>query len=286
MTSLSTKLDARERAQYQARGYHFPLRAYSVEEASALAERFLAHWQHYSERLTPLLPRERVAFSVENHLFLRWVYEIVTNPRILDAVESVLGPNVMVWSSQWFPKFPHDKAFVSWHQDATYWGLTPPNVTTAWIALTESTPANGCMRVIPGTHLGALLPQRETYAERNMLSRGQEIAVTVDESQAVALELMPGEFSLHHVGIVHGSGPNDSCAPRIGIAVRYISPDVVQQGRERDMVMLVRGRDGHGHFDIVEPPQHDIAYGKSAVHAESLARKRRNLLPDPGGAKQ
>jgi ectoine hydroxylase-related dioxygenase (phytanoyl-CoA dioxygenase family) len=286
MTSLSTRLDARERAQYQARGYHFPLRAYSAEEATALSERFLAHWQQYREQLEPLLPRERVAFSVENHLFLRWVYEIVTNPRILDAVESVLGPNVMVWSSQWFPKFPHDKAFVSWHQDATYWGLTPPNVTTAWIALTESTPANGCMRVIPGTHLGALLPQRETYAERNMLSRGQEIAVTVDESQAVALELMPGEFSLHHVGIVHGSGPNDSCAPRIGIAVRYISPDVVQQGRERDMVMLVRGHDGHGHFDIVEPPQHDIAYGKSAVHAESLARKRRNLLPDPGGAKQ
>lgn len=286
MTSLSTKLDARERAQYRARGYHFPLRAYSGEEATALSERFLAHWQRYSEQLTPLLPRERVAFSVENHLFLRWVYEIVMNPRILDAVESVLGPNVMVWSSQWFPKFPHDKAFVSWHQDATYWGLTPPNVTTAWIALTESTPANGCMRVVPGTHLGALLPQRETYAERNMLSRGQEIEVTVDESQAVALELKPGEFSLHHVGIVHGSGPNDSNAPRIGIAVRYISPDVVQQGRERDMVMLVRGRDDHGHFDIVEPPEHDIPYGESAAHAESLARKRRNLLPNQGGAKQ
>ena len=285
MTLPNTTLDARQRTEYQARGYHFPLRAFPPEEAAALSQRFLAHWQQHSELLKPLLPRERVAFSLENHLFLPWVYEIVANTRVLDAVESVLGPNVMVWSSQWFPKFPHDKAFVSWHQDATYWGLTPPNVATAWIALTESTLANGCMRVIPGTHQGALLPQRETYAQTNMLSRGQEIAVTVDESQAVPLELRPGEFSLHHVGIVHGSGPNDSNAPRIGIAVRYISPDVVQQGRERDLVLLVRGRDHYGHFDIVKAPEREIAYGESAVQVESLARKRRNLLPDKGRVK-
>ena len=185
----------------------------------------------------------------------------------------------MAWSSQWFPKFPHDQTFVSWHQDASYWGLSPPNVTTAWIALSDSTPANGCMRVIPKTHNGALLPQRDTYAEANLLSRGQEIAVEVDESRAVDFVLQPGEFSLHHVGIVHGSGPNESDGLRLGLAVRYISPEVVQNGSERDMVMLMRGRDDHGNFDIVAPPERDLAYGLSAVHAESLARKKRNLLP-------
>jgi hypothetical protein len=282
----TSRLDPRQQAGYRERGFHFPLRAFSEEEARALSRGFLAHWARHNEQLEPLLPRERVAFSVENHLFLRWVYEIAANPRVLDAVESVLGPNVLIWGSQWFAKFPRDQAFVSWHQDAAYWGLSPPNVTTAWIALSESTRANGCVRVVPGTHRGALLPQRDTYAERNMLSRGQEIAVAVDEAEAVDLELGPGEFSLHHVGIVHGSGPNDSDAPRIGIAVRYISPDVVQQGRERDMVLLVRGRDDYGHFDIVQPPDADVAYGASALHAESLARKRRNLLPDPGGARQ
>ena len=241
--------------------------------------RFVAHYDQHRELLDPLLPRERVAFSIENHLFLRWVYDMVVNPCVLDAVESVLGSDVLVWSSQWFPKFPHDKTFVSWHQDAAYWGLSPPNVVTAWIALSESRLANGCMCVIPGTHRGDLLPQRDTYADANMLSRGQEIAVDVDTERSVALELEAGEFSLHHIGIVHGSGPNESDAPRIGLAVRYISPDVVQQGRERDMVMLVRGHDRYGHFDIVPPPERDLAYGTSAVHAESLARKRRNLMP-------
>jgi ectoine hydroxylase-related dioxygenase (phytanoyl-CoA dioxygenase family) len=196
---------------------------------------------------------------------------------VLDAVEEVLGPDILVWSSQWFAKLPHDRAFVSWHQDATYWGLTPPNVSTAWIALTVSDAANGCLRVIPGTHRGELLPQRETYGADNMLSRGQEIAVAVDESQAVDLVLRPGQFSLHHVGIVHGSGPNESTGPRIGLAVRYISPDVIQQGAQRDLAILARGRDRYGHFDLVEPPDRDLAYGESSTHRESIARKRSNV---------
>ena len=226
-----------------------------------------------------------MSFLIENHLYLRWVCDIVTNPLVLDAVESVLGPDVMVWSSQWFPKFPHDESFVSWHQDAAYWGLSPPNVVTAWIALSDSRLSNGCMCVIPGTHRGDLLPQRETYAAANMLSRGQEIAVEVDIERSVALELEAGQFSLHDIGIVHGSGPNESDAPRIGLAVRYISSDVVQQGRERDMVMLVRGTDRYAHFDIVPPPTRDHAYGTSSAHAESLARKRRNLMPAGTGVR-
>lgn len=272
---------------YQQLGYQFPLRAYSRDQAGAICRRFVTHYEQRRELLELRLPRERVAFLIENHLYLRWVCDIITNPHVLDAVESVLGPDILVWSSQWFPKFSRDKSFVSWHQDAAYWGLSPPRVVTAWIALTASRRANGCVCVIPGTHRGDLLPQRDTYADANMLSRGQEIAVDVDTTRAVALELEAGEFSLHHIGIVHGSGPNESDQPRIGLAIRYISPEVVQRGRERDMVMLVRGDDRHGHFDIVQPPERDLAYGASPVHAESLARKRRNLMPadtkEPGG---
>jgi ectoine hydroxylase-related dioxygenase (phytanoyl-CoA dioxygenase family) len=135
------------------------------------------------------------------------------------------------------------------------------------------------MRVVPGTHQTPQLPQRETYGPNNMLSRGQEIAVDVDETQAVDLALQPGEFSLHHVAIVHGSGPNLSDVPRIGLAVRYVSPDVVQSGRERDLVFLVRGTDTWGHFEIADPPDRDMEPGESRVHAEAVARKGRNLLP-------
>jgi len=274
-----TALTREQRAAYATLGYHYPVRAFSNAEAAEVRGKFLGYCAEHRNDTAPLLPRERVQYFAETQLFLRWAYDLVSDPRVLDAVESVLGPNVMVWSSQWFPKFPGDGSYVSWHQDAAYWGLSPPNVVTAWIAVTESNRTNGCMCVIGGTHLAAL-PQNETYAARNMLSRGQEIAVAVDELERVALELNPGEFSLHHVGIAHGSGPNESDVPRIGLAVRYVSPDVMQQGSERDMVLLVRGRDDYGHFDVVEPPGHDYAYGQHKIHADALARRRRNLLAD------
>jgi ectoine hydroxylase-related dioxygenase (phytanoyl-CoA dioxygenase family) len=267
------------RTSYRSSGYSFPLRAFSEQEAAGLCELFLTYWARHREMMSGKAPRELASLLIDTHLFLRWVYGMVSHPRVLDAVAAVLGPNLMVWSSQWFPKFPHDRSYVSWHQDAAYWGLTPANVTTAWIALTHSTPANGCLRVMPGSHRAPPLPQRETYAQMNMLSRGQEIAVEVDESRAVDLTLNPGQFSLHHVGIAHGSGANDSDEPRIGLAVRYISPDVVQRGNARDIVLLVRGSDVHGHFDVVQPPERDLGWGESAAHVEALARKTQNLMP-------
>ncbi len=276
-------LDEAQREAYRRRGYHAPLRAVDAGTAAVLARKFLAYRRANAAALDATLPRERSAYWIDTHLFQRWTYEIAAHPAVLDAVESVLGADVMLWSSQWFPKMPGAGDFVSWHQDATYWGLNPPNVTTAWIALTAATPENGCMRVIPSTHRGALLPQRETFGPANMLSRGQEIAVEVNEAEAVDLVLAPGEFSLHHVGIVHGSAPNRSDGARIGLAVRYISPDVVQAGSERDMVLLLRGTDRHGHFDVVPPPEHDVERQDSAVHAESLARKRRNIMPQQNG---
>lgn len=264
--------------RYRDRGYHYPIRALTAAGADSARDRFLGYLDRHATHLAPLLPRERGQYLIETHLYLRWVYDLVVNDAVLEAVSAVLGPNVLAWSSQWFPKMPHDKSFVSWHQDAAYWGLTPPNVVTAWIALTTSNAASGCVCVVPRTHRGELLPQRETYAESNMLSRGQEIAVEVNPADAVKLELAPGQFSLHHVGIVHGSGPNESDAPRIGLAVRFVSPDVVQAGQERDMAILVRGRDDHGHFDLVEPPDRDYDFGENPNHAQSLERKRRNLM--------
>jgi ectoine hydroxylase-related dioxygenase (phytanoyl-CoA dioxygenase family) len=276
----TSKLTPVQQQSYRERGYFFPVRAFDAQEAAGFRQRFQSYVDQYAERMKALLPRDRRVYLTETHLFLDWVYRIVSHPRVLDAVESVLGPNLLVWGSQWFPKMPGDKAYVSWHQDGTYWGLTPPNVTTAWIALSASTPENGCMRVVPQTHQASMLPQRETYAPDNMLSRGQEIAVQVDETQAVDLVLGPGEFSLHHIGTVHGSGPNHSNAPRIGLAIRYITPDVVQQG-SRDLALLVRGKDEYGHFDLIAPPDHDGSPEESSTHAEALRRKSGNIMPKP-----
>jgi non-heme Fe2+,alpha-ketoglutarate-dependent halogenase len=277
----SSRPGTQQQLQYQEKGYYYPLRVFERPEAEKFRARFLDYLAHNQQRVRGLPPRDHYFVLSQTQFLLRWIYSIVSHPKVLDAVESVLGPNIMVWSTQWFPKLPGDKTYVSWHQDATYWGLHPPQVTTGWIALSESGVVNGCVRVVPGTHKGPLLPQVETYARDNVLSRGQEISVEVDESRAINMALQPGEMSLHHIGIIHGSNPNRSDKPRIGIAVRYITPEVIQDGAARQMVLLVRGRDDCGHFELVEPPEDDaISDQDRAVHREALRRLRSNIMPD------
>ena len=128
------------------------------------------------------------------------------------------------------------------------------------------------MQVMPGTQK-TQMPQRETYALDNALSRGQEIAVDVDESKAVPLTLKPGEMSLHHIGIAHGSKANGANYARIGIAVRYIAPEVVQGGSVRQIVQLVRGQDDHGNFEIVAPPSDAATAAKIREEAEQRMLK-------------
>lgn len=277
-TSDSSKLSQEQVEQYRECGYCAPIRVLNAAEAGESRSRFEDYLAQNQQRLQGILPRERRVVFAATHLFLNWVYRIASHPRVLDAVESVLGPDLLVWESAWFFKFPRDKAFVSWHQDGTYWALRPLNVSTAWIALAESDRENGCLRVVPGTHKSSFFAQRETYGQDNMLSRGQEIAVEVDERQAVDLILKPGEMSLHHVAIVHGSKANVSDRPRIGLAVRYITPDVVQDAPERQMVQLVRGQDKYGHYEIVEPPQEGAV--RPEIQAEALRRVLRNVLPE------
>jgi ectoine hydroxylase-related dioxygenase (phytanoyl-CoA dioxygenase family) len=187
-------------------------------------------------------------------LYFRWAYELATHPVLLDAVEDVLGPDILVWTVSIFPKYPRDPGFISWHQDGTYWGLDSTKVTTAWLALTDSTVETGCMRVVPGSHRRPILPHRDTYAPDNRLSRGQEIEVAVDEADAVDVVLRAGEMSLHHVNIIHGSNANPSDRSRIGFAPRFTTPQTRQIDGEPPTAVLARGRDGYGHFQLLSGP--------------------------------
>jgi hypothetical protein len=262
---------------YPDTGYVWPLTAFEESMADQYRSRFMQYWNENIHRFEGKLPRERQTLTIDTHLALPWVCEMAMTDPVLDAVERVIGPDVLIWNTHWFPKFPGDRGYISWHQDATYWGLEPPLVTTAWIALTPSTIENGCLRVLPGSHQGDLLPQNETYAEDNMLSRGQEIAVEIDENQAISLELSPGQFSLHHIGIAHGSGPNTSTIPRIGLAVRYIAAEVLQSGPNRDAAILVRGKDRYGHFELVDPPQREWTLDEESPQIISLRNKLDNI---------
>ena len=186
--------------------------------------------------------------------YFRWAYDLATHPRILDAVEDVLGPDLLVWTVSIFPKYPRDPGYISWHQDGTYWGLDSTRVVTAWVALTDSTRDNGCMRVVPGSHRQPILPHRDTYAADNRLSRGQEIEVEVAEQDAVDVVLRAGEMSLHHVNIIHGSNSNPSDGSRIGFAPRFMTPETRQIDGEPLTAVLARGRDSHGHFQLLPGP--------------------------------
>jgi len=200
----------------------------------------------------------------------------VHNEKILDAVSDVLGPDLLCWNTNFFIKEQSSSGFVSWHQDSTYWGLDPDDVVTAWVAFTDATPENGYMQFIPGTQKIDQLPHLDTFHRDNLLSRGQEIAVEVDRSKAVGIDLKAGEMSLHHIKLVHGSEPNRSHDRRIGLAIRYI-PTYVKQTKVRDSAMLVRGVDKFHHFDYEPRPKADMDAAALSAHAASMERQVKAL---------
>jgi ectoine hydroxylase-related dioxygenase (phytanoyl-CoA dioxygenase family) len=201
------------------------------------------------------------------HLCFRWAYDLATYPAILDAVGDVLGPDLLVHSSTAFAKPPGSPAFVSWHQDSYYWGMTPRRLVSAWVALSDSTPENGCLRVLPGSHRRSRLDHTTGHHEHNMLGTGLQVTADLDVSRAVDVRLRAGEMSFHHMDIVHGSGPNTSAGPRIGFAVRYTTPEVSQE-RPHHAVVLARGTDRHGHFvRLAGPPSGSVALGLAAQPA-------------------
>jgi hypothetical protein len=190
-------------------------------------------------------------FRVNGHLVLPLLADVARSPAILDAVEQVLGQNLLAWSVELFIKEPGSSKTVSWHQDITYWGMgETDDEVTAWIALSDVSVDAGCMRFLPGSHLGGIVAHHDTFGADNLLSRGQEIA-DVDEARAVPGPLRPGEMSLHHGRCFHASGPNRSAGRRIGCAIRYVTPEVRDPEMPRDYAMLVRGHDaGQGWVNV------------------------------------
>jgi chlorinating enzyme len=255
---------------YQEQGFLSPLPALSDSEADTLRAKLEELELNGGGRLDARVNRKP-------HLLLTWLNRLVRDARILDPVEDVLGPNILCWGSGFFIKNSHDPARVTWHQDSTYWGLSKPHVVTAWIAFTPSNSGNGCMRVIPGSHTQAQLSHRDTFAADNLLSRGQEIAVEVEESRAVDIVLAPGQMSLHHVLLVHGSESNRSDTRRIGFAIRYLPTDVKQLSGLTDSATLVRGKDEYGHFLLEPEPLSDFHPEAIAFHSEMLAANDRIL---------
>jgi len=170
-------------------------------------------------------------------------------------------------------KEPGDDAFVSWHQDGTYFGLDPANQhVTAWVALTDSLPEMGCVTVLPGSHRLGQLRHSIHRGAANLLSNGQEAEIDVDPARVVPLVLRAGEFSLHHTHLLHSSAPNRGRDRRIGVGISYIPTRVRHVGSRRLTASLVRGHDRHGHFDPEPRPRSDFDAEARAAHADACER--------------
>ena len=272
---MTRRLSDADVARYRRDGILFPVDVMPPAEAQEMLQRLQAVERAQGGRLSG-------RNNQKPHLLHPWMDQLVRHPAILDAVEDVLGPNLLCWGSQFFAKDAGDTAYVSWHQDGTYWGLSSPDVVTAWVALTPSLPENGCMRVVPGTQLRQVAHE-DTFAESNLLSRGQEIAVKVDEAKVVDVVLQPGQMSLHHVLIFHGSEPNQSDVRRVGFAIRYVPTHVSQTSGIRESALLVRGVDEFGHFDHEMSPEADMHPAAVARHKEVIDRQMQILY---AGARQ
>jgi non-haem Fe2+, alpha-ketoglutarate-dependent halogenase len=260
--------------QYSEAGYYAPVRALSTGEAGALRARLEA----FEAGVGPLAGLMRQ----KSHLLFPWLNDLIHHDRMLDAVEDLIGPDILCWGSSFFIKEPRNTAYVSWHQDSTYWGLEPADIVTAWVAFSDSSTENGAMRVIPGSHLREQIPHRDTFAPDNLLSRGQEIMVDVDDRDAVTLELAAGEMSLHHVRLIHGSEPNPSGQRRIGFAIRYIPTYVRQVAGAHDTATLVRGVDRYGNFEPEQRPDADCSPAALAYHAAVTGAHAQILMRDTG----
>jgi Protein involved in biosynthesis of mitomycin antibiotics/polyketide fumonisin len=232
--------------QYRSNGFASPIRVLKKSISAELADRV----QNLRKTNPDLAER---ALGTNCHLLFPWLHELTHMSEILDEVEKVIGPDILLWSASFFIKDPGSKSFVSWHQDSTYWGLNPLEIVTAWLALTPSKTSNGCMRVIPGSHLRGQSEHKDTFDDDNLLSRGQKIEIDIGDEKVVDLLLEPGEMSLHHVRIFHSSNKNVSNSVRIGFAMRYIPAYTSQEGT-RTFAELVRGEDKYRNFDTPRPP--------------------------------
>lgn len=221
---------------------------------------FVEHFEDFQKRS---MDRRGKTTYIKPHLVSAWVNEVARLPAIVDPVEQILGPDIVLWTSDWNVKRAGTGDYVPWHQDSPYWNLSTDEVVTVWIAIGDVTEANGAMRVVLGSHANGRIG--EINADGNIYEAYETGQRTTDDDcmfpfahltdehgrTAVPVELKSGEFSIHDVNIVHGGGPNPSDRDRIGLGFRYISADTRYLGNV-DSVTAIRGDCDRDYF-VLEP---------------------------------
>ena len=253
------KLTSEQLSSYWDDGCLLPVRVFEESEALALASEFAALESKFGD--DQRLRHDYSVYCRENfHVVSTAAAELAHDKRILDAVEQLIGPDLLVWMVELIVKGPHTDKVITMHQDLTYWGLTQPDkLVSAWVALSEVTLDNGAMRFVRGSHKQGVFAHEDTYDKDNLLTRGQRVMAEWEPADEIADELHPGEMSLHHGLMFHGSGPNITDEPRVAIVVRFISPDVSQTISKTDHVMTVRGKNRTKNLVDIARPTSDFS---------------------------
>jgi hypothetical protein len=264
---MPKRLTEDQTAQYRSGGYIFPIRILDEPRAARCRQQLETFESDRGELVSGALRNK-------SHLLFRWVDDLMRDDTLLDAVEDLIGANILCWNTLFWIKQPQTEAFVSWHQDLNYWGLDTDDLVSVWLALSAATVESGCMSVLPGSHRGEFMPHRDEYHDDNMLTRGQKIAVEVDESKTVAMPLQPGEASLHNGRLAHSSTPNSTPHRRIGLSLHYMPTTTRQIIGDWDSAALVRGEDDYGHFTPTPRPRHDFDPVAVAFHDKAVTAVR------------
>ena len=235
-------LSAAQIRQFNERGYLFPLEVFDAWEVVALRA-------YCDDLFAKAVAAGFGSYDVNGwHCHCAGLYDLCTEPRILDLVQDLLGEDLILWGTHFFLKQPGDSRQVSWHQDASYWPLSPSKTVTVWLAIDDANTGNGAMRVIPRSHVNAQLAyQRSTEEENNVLSQ-TTLGAEAQGDPPVVLALRAGQVSLHTDWLVHGSEPNRSARRRCGLTLRFTAAHVraLEPGWARRNV-ICRGRDS-GHW--------------------------------------
>ena len=256
---MMKRLSEAQLSTYRRDGFVYPVPVMDTQEALSYRTR-LEQFERDRPQFMNGMKRQKL------HLVATWMAELVHRQEILDAVEDILGPDLLCWQTSLFIKKAQDPGFVSWHQDGNYWGLSNHEVVTAWLALSPSTVESGCMKMMPGSHKWDGVEHEDTFDKDNLLTRGQAMKREIDESKAVDVIVGSGEISLHHVNIAHASAPNRSEDRRIGIAMRYVTPRVRQVTGVPDSATLVRGCYDADAFELEPAPAYDFEPAAVALH--------------------
>ena len=270
---MSNVLTEQQIEQFHRDGYVYPVPVMKADEAHDLRRQLEEVEARQGGRLDPTQ-------RSKSHLLFKWVDDLIRDPRILNPVEQLIGPDILCWNTIFWIKEAASRTFVSWHQDTRYWGLSSDAVVSAWLALSPASVESGCMRVLPGTHVGEVLPHEDRYHDDNMLTRGQEISGGVDEEHAVYMPLQVGEMSLHSYRLAHASGPNDSRDRRIGVSMHFMPPETKQIIGEWDSAARVRGVDSYGNFERTPVPARDFDEVAVAFHRKASEAIRQILYVD------